>query len=101
MNHTGVWLTGSRRQAARKVLIPLRLAAASPDLSVVRGTVTHVTERLCKDCEGLLTLAPHDDDSPVPDLWDDELMCVICGAATSMGGPLYGELAAMEDVDAA
>jgi hypothetical protein len=61
--------------------------------------VTTVTERLCKDCDGLISLAPRDD--ALPDLWDDELMCVVCGAATSMGGPLYGELAALEDSDAA
>ena len=60
-----------------------------------------MTERLCKDCEGLLTMAPRDEDAGVPDVWDDELMCVICGAAMCMGGPMYGELLALAEDDAA
>ena len=65
---------------------------ASPVLSDPRGTVLHVTERLCKDCDGVV--------APVPDVqddWDLDLMCVICGAALSLGGLLQGEFEALED----
>jgi len=51
-----------------------------------------VTERVCSDCEGLLVHAP--------DLGDDsdiDLMCVLCGAALSLGGLLQGELEALEE----
>jgi hypothetical protein len=51
-----------------------------------------VTERLCKDCDGVV--------APVPDVqddWDLDLMCVICGAALSLGGLLLGEVEALED----
>jgi hypothetical protein len=62
-------------------------------LSEPRGTVWHVTERLCKDCDGLLVKAPGID---VPE-GDLELMCVLCGAALTLGGMLLGELDALED----
>jgi hypothetical protein len=45
-----------------------------------------VTERLCSDCHGLLAQAPD-----AADEWDLDLMCVICGAALSLGGLLLGE----------
>lgn len=51
-----------------------------------------VTERVCSDCEGLLV--------SVPDLGEDsdlDLMCVLCGAALSLGGLLLGELEALEE----
>jgi hypothetical protein len=48
-----------------------------------------VTERLCSDCHGLLAHAPD-----VLDEWDLDLICVICGAALSLGGLLLGELEA-------
>jgi hypothetical protein len=51
-----------------------------------------VTERLCKDCDGLV--------SEVPGTFDDgdlDLMCVICGTALSLGGLLLGEAEARED----
>ena len=51
-----------------------------------------MTERVCSDCEGLLTHAPD-----VSDAWDLDLMCVLCGAALSLGGLLLGELDARED----
>jgi hypothetical protein len=54
-----------------------------------------VTERLCSDCEGLLVHAPE-----VEDEWDLDLMCVLCGAALSLGGLLLGEADA-RDEDAA
>jgi hypothetical protein len=91
MNHTGVWLTGSRRQAARKELLTPRRLVASHVLSARCATVTDVTERLCKDCDGLLVEAPASDDS------DLDLMCVLCGAALTLGGMLLGELEALED----
>ena len=50
-----------------------------------------VTERLCKDCDGLLVEAPASDEG------DLELMCVLCGAALTLGGMLHGELDALED----
>jgi hypothetical protein len=48
-----------------------------------------VTERLCSDCDGLLVHAPE-----VGDESDLDLMCVLCGAALSLGGLLLGELEA-------
>jgi hypothetical protein len=51
-----------------------------------------VTERLCKDCDGLVDQAPD-----VLDEWDLDLMCVICGAALSLGGLLVGEADAREE----
>ena len=54
-----------------------------------------MTERLCRDCDGLLAQAPD-----AADEWDLELMCVICGAALTLGGLLLGELEA-RDEDAA
>jgi hypothetical protein len=62
-------------------------------LSDGRGTVLLVTDRLCKDCDGVV--------APVPDVhddWDLDLMCVICGAALSLGGLLLGELEARDDL---
>jgi hypothetical protein len=53
-----------------------------------------VTERLCKDCDGVVTAVPD-----VVDDWDLDLMCVICGAALSLGGLLPGELDARDDLD--
>jgi hypothetical protein len=53
-----------------------------------------VTERLCKDCDGVVTAVPDVDDG-----WDLDLMCVICGAALSLGGLLPGELDARDDLD--
>ena len=52
-----------------------------------------MTERLCKDCDGLLVEAP-DLDVAEADL---DLMCVLCGAALTLGGMLFGELDALED----
>ena len=52
----------------------------------------HVTERLCKDCDGLLEVP----DLGTPD-GDLDLMCVLCGAALTLGGMLLGELDALED----
>lgn len=91
------------------MLTPGRLAA-SPVLSDPRGTVTHVTdegmsseqvsseqvssERVCKDCEGVVT---HVTAELLGDAWDTELMCVLCGAALSLGGLLFGELDALMD----
>jgi hypothetical protein len=91
MNHTGVWGTGSRRQAERKALVTPARLVASPVLSARRGTVTLVTERLCKDCDGLLVEAPDTDEG------DLDLMCVLCGAALTLGGMLLGELEAFEE----
>jgi hypothetical protein len=51
-----------------------------------------VTERLCSDCDGLLVHAPE-----VGDESDLDLMCVLCGAALSLGGLLLGELEAQEE----
>jgi hypothetical protein len=55
--------------------------------------VTDVTERLCKDCDGLLDHVPDAEDD-----WDLDLMCVLCGAALSLGGLLMGEADAREDL---
>ena len=57
-----------------------------------------MTERLCSDCDGLVALAPNDDGVG----WDAldselDLMCVVCGAALSLGGLLLGEILALED----
>jgi hypothetical protein len=52
-----------------------------------------VTERLCKDCDGLLVEAP---DAGLVE-GDLDLMCVLCGAALTLGGMLLGELDALED----
>jgi hypothetical protein len=49
-----------------------------------------VTEMLCKDCdEVVLFVAPQCDDGQD----DGDLMCVICGAAISLGGLLLSERA--------
>ncbi len=51
-----------------------------------------MNERICSDCDGLLV--------NVPDLGgesDLDLMCVLCGAALSLGGLLLGELEAREE----
>ena len=50
------------------------------------------SERVCNDCDGLLVHAP--------DLGDEselDLMCVLCGAALSLGGLLLGELEALDE----
>ena len=52
-----------------------------------------MTERLCKDCDGLLDHVPDAEDD-----WDLDLMCVLCGAALSLGGLLLGESDAREDL---
>ncbi|HUR51024.1 MAG TPA: hypothetical protein VMZ11_02760 [Mycobacteriales bacterium] len=52
-----------------------------------------MTERLCKDCDGLISQAPD-----VEDAWDLDLMCVLCGAALCLGGLLLGELQARQDL---
>jgi hypothetical protein len=57
-----------------------------------------VTETLCSDCEGALALVHDDDDllgAPGADL---DLMCVLCGAALSLGGLLLGEAEAWAEV---
>lgn len=54
--------------------------------------MTRVTERLCKDCDGLVSEVPEPQDA-----WDLDLMCVICGAALSLGGLLLGEAEAREE----
>jgi hypothetical protein len=47
-----------------------------------------MTELLCKDCdEVVLFVAPDCEDGQD----DGDLMCVICGAAISLGGMLRGE----------
>jgi len=48
-----------------------------------------VTETLCTDCQGALAVVVVDDaETPGADL---DLMCVLCGAALSLGGLLLGE----------
>ena len=50
-----------------------------------------MTERLCKDCDGVVAVVPESDG-----FGDDlDLMCVICGAALSLGGMLQGEIDAL------
>ena len=53
-----------------------------------------MNERMCSDCDGLVDLAPREDDGVV---WDLDLMCVLCGAALSLGGLLLGEALALEE----
>jgi hypothetical protein len=49
-----------------------------------------MTEMLCKDCdEVVLFVAPDCEDGQD----DGDLMCVICGAAISLGGSLLSEQA--------
>ena len=57
--------------------------------------MTDVTERLCKDCDGLLVEAPALDVAE----GDLDLMCVLCGAALTLGGMLLGELWAAEEAE--
>ena len=51
-----------------------------------------MTERLCSDCDGLLVEAPEAGDES-----DLDLMCVLCGAALTLGGLLQGELEALAE----
>jgi hypothetical protein len=53
-----------------------------------------VTETVCSDCEGALALVTADGDLPGADL---DLMCVVCGAALSLGGLLLGEADAWDE----
>ena len=55
-----------------------------------------MTERVCSDCDGLVDSVP-----AVDDPWDLDLMCVLCGAALTLGGLLLGEALAVEDEEAA
>jgi hypothetical protein len=65
-------------------------------LSDRRGTVTGVTERLCKDCDGLLVEVDEVAPAAYEGEGDLDLMCVLCGAALTLGGLLLGELEALE-----
>lgn len=69
-------------------------------LSEARGTVDAVTETLCTDCQGALAVVVVDDavdDTPTPGA-DLDLMCVLCGAALSLGGLLLGEAEAWAEL---
>ena len=61
-----------------------------------------MTETLCTDCQGALAVVVLDDtvDDTVAPISDLDLMCVLCGAALSLGGLLHGEAEAWADARA-
>ena len=56
-----------------------------------------MAERLCKECEGLVVTVATSAVVDLSDDWDIDLMCVVCGAALSLGGLLEGEAAAAQE----